>query len=346
MIRMLKAYRSIVVLLLLFLPVASRAGGSLHIVKKNITKSYNVKSGARLSINNQYGDVKVTGWKQKKLFVMITISGQSPKLAQANKMLALVSIRSRQKPGEITLGTVIDTASLYLRLSPDDQCHISYQVFVPDGLKLNIKNSFGNIEAESLTSELTIDEKFGDLKVENTSGPLNFNVEQGNADIDRIRVGFLKFKGFTRVRIGELSGTVDAKFWSGGKVDLGLSDDLQKLNINAANVNPLNITDLKPANADLKIHSTVSKIIYNGHIMLTIEKPLRLTLKKPVTPDSAVFITGKNDTAQKLREKVLKLDLKKLKITAMKSADYTLKTGSANTDIRIDASFCVVDIKD
>jgi hypothetical protein len=337
---MLKAYRSIVVLLLLFLPVASRADGSLHIVKKNITKSYNVKSGARLSINNQYGDVKVTGWKQKKLFVKITISGQSPKLAQANKMLALVSVRSRQKPGEITLGTVIDTASLYLRLSPDDQCHISYQVFVPDGLKLNIKNSFGNIEAENLTNELTIDEKFGDLKVEHASGPLNFNVEQGNADIDRIRSGFLKFKGFNNVRIGELSGTVDAKFWSGGKVDLGLSGDLQKLNINTANVNPLNITNLKPANADLKIHSKVSKIIYNGHMMLTLEKP-----KKPSKVDT-VSIVGMGDTTKKNNLKLLDLKLKKINITAMKSMLYNLKTGSATTDIKIEASFCVVNVKD
>jgi len=345
---MLKAYRCIVALLVLFLPIAGRADGPLHLVKKNITKSYNVKTGTLLSINNQYGNVSLKGWKQKNLLIKITVSGQATKMAQANKMLASVNIRSWQKPGEITLRTVIDTASLYLRLSPDDQCHISYQVFVPDGLKLNIKNSFGNIHAENLTGQLTVDEKFGDLKVERTSGSLNLNVEQGNADIDRLCNGVLKFKGFNSVRIGELSGSVDAKFWSGGRVDLGLSGDLQKLDINADNVKPLSITNLKPANANLKIHSTLSKIIYNGHIMLTIEKPLSLTLKKPEKPDtvSVVYITGKGDTTQKPAEKPLTLKLNKIKIMAMKRLDYTLKTGSATTDIKIDASFSVVDIKD
>ena len=335
-------------LLMLFLPIMGWADGSLHVVKKNITKSYIVKTGTQLSINNQYGNVSLKGWKQKQLLIKITISGQSQKLVQANKMLGLVNIKVRQKPGNINLQTIIDTASLYLRLSPDDQCHISYQVFVPGGLKLNIKNNFGNIQADNLTNELTIDEKFGDLKVEHASGPLNFNVEQGNADIDRIRSGFLKFKGFNNVRIGELSGTVDAKFWSGGKVDLGLSADLQKLDINADNVKPFNITNLKPANADLKIHSMVSKIIYNGHIMLTLEKPLSLTLKKPAKADTttAVFITGKGDTTKKSGEKPLTLKLNKIKIMAMKSVDYTLKTGSATTPITIKASFCVVDVKD
>jgi hypothetical protein len=348
MIRMLKAYSSIAVLLVLLLPFTGWADGSLHVVKKNITKHYTVKTGTRLSISNQYGNVSLKGWKQKNLLVQITISGQSPNLSRANKMLALVSIKARQKPGEISLGTAIDTASLYLRLSPDDQCHISYQVFVPHGLKLSIKNSFGNIQAENLTGDLAIDEKFGDLKVENTSGPLNFNVEQGNADIDRVRSGFLKFKGFNSVHIGELSGTVDAKFWSGGRVDLGLSGDLQKLYINAADVNPFNITNLKPANADLKIRSMVSKIIYNGHIMLTLEKPLSLTGKKPEKPDTgtAIFITGKGDTTQKSNEKPLTLKLNKIKIMAMKSVDYTLKTGSATIGIKIDASFCVLDVKD
>jgi hypothetical protein len=345
MIRMLKVYRSITALLVLFLPVTAWADGSLHVVKKDITKSYHVKSGTRLFINNQYGNVSLKGWKQKNLLIRITISGQSQKLTQANKMLALVSIRSRQKPGEITLGTVIDTASLYLRLSPDDQCHISYQVFVPDGLKLNIKNSFGNIKAENLTNELTVDEKFGDLKVEHASGPVNFDVEQGNADIDQLRNGLLKFKGFNSVRIGELSGTVDARFWSGGKVDLGLSGDLQKLDINADNLKPLNVTNLKPANADLKIHSTVSKIIYNGQILvsLTLKKSLNLTLKKPLKADT-VFIVGKGDTTKKSGVKLL--DLKKISITTMKNVDYTLKTGSAATPITIKASFCVVNVKD
>jgi hypothetical protein len=136
---------------------------------------------------------------------------------------------------------------------------------------------------------------------------------------------------------------VDAKFWSGGRVDLGLSGDLQKLSINADNVKPLNITNLKPANADLKIHSSVSKVIYNGHIMLTLGKPLNLTLKKPAKPDT-VFIAGKGDTTKKSGMKLL--DLKKISITAMKNMDYILKTGSATIEIKIDASFCVLNVED
>ena len=298
-----------------------------------------------MSINNQYGDVVIQNWKLKSALVKVTITGQSAKLSRANALIGFVKIKTRNTSGVASLETTIDTLAQHINPSSGEQCHISYTVFVPGGLKLSVTNRFGNIHVKSFDGDLTIDEKFGDLKVEHTLGPVNFYVQQGNADIDRIRGGSLKFKGFTKVRIGELSGAVDAKFWSGGRVDLGLTGDLQKLSINTANVNPLNITNLKPANADLKIHSTVSKIIYNGQILfsLALKKSLNLTLKKPLTTDS-VFITGKGDTTQKLREKLL--DLKKISITAMKSVDYTLKTGSATTGIKIDASFCVVNVKD
>jgi hypothetical protein len=325
-----------------------RADDHLQKAQKVVFKKLTIAKGVQLSINNQYGDVVVQRWKHLSALVQVTTTGQSKKLARANMLVRFVSIKANNKPGEISLETAIDTEKQRIDPSSGEQCHISYQLFVPADLKLSITNRFGNVHIKSFDGDLILDEKFGDLKVEHTTGPIKFDVEQGNADIDRLRGGSLKFKGFTQVRIGEISGAVDAKFWSGGRVDLGLSGDLQKLSINAANVNPLNITNLKPANADLKIHSMVSKIIYNGHIMLTLEKPLSLTLKKTEKPDTgtAVFITGKGDTTQKTAEKQLTLKLDKIKVMAMKRHDYTLKTGSATTDITIDASFCVVNVKD
>jgi hypothetical protein len=83
--RMSKAYRFIAALVLFFLPIVGWADGPLHVVKKNITKSYIVKTGTQLSINNQYGNVSLKGWKQKQLLIKITIFGQSQKLVQAKQ---------------------------------------------------------------------------------------------------------------------------------------------------------------------------------------------------------------------------------------------------------------------
>jgi hypothetical protein len=346
-----RKYSLIVLACLLSLPALLRAGDHLQTAKKIITKKIAIVKGRKLSINNQYGDIVIQRWKQTSAMVRVTITGQSVKLSRANALIRFVEIKTSSTPGEVSHETIIDTLAQHINPSSGEQCHISYMVFVPGGLKLSVTNRFGNIHVKSFDGNLTIDEKFGDLKVEHISGLINFDVEQGNADIDRLRGGLLKFKGFNNVRIGELSGIVDAKFWSGGKVDLGLSGDLQKLDINAANVKPLNITNLKLANADLKIHSMVSKLSYNGYIMLALEKPLSLglkktiniTFKKPLTTDS-VFIMGKRDTTKKAREKML--DLKKISIIAMKSVDYTLKMGTATTQINLDASFCVLNIKD
>jgi len=340
-----KIYSLALLCFLLSLHVLLRADEHLQTAKKTVTKKIAIGKDVQLNISNQYGDVVIQRSKQKSAMVQVTITGQSAKLSRANALIRFVAIKTIKIPGAISLETVIDTLSQHINPSSGEQCHISYLVFVPAGIKLTVTNRFGNIHVKSFDGDLAVDEKFGDITIERTSGPISINAEQGNADIDRLSGGSLKFKGFNNVRIGELSGTMDAKFWSGGRVDLGLSRNVQKLDIHADNVKPLSITNLKPANADLKIHSSLSKIIYNGNILLslTLKKPLNLTLKKPLNTDT-VFITGKGDTTQKPGEKLL--NLKKISVTAMKSMDYTLQTGSATTKIKIEASFCVVNVKD
>ncbi|MCR8560872.1 hypothetical protein KXD93_24660 [Mucilaginibacter sp. BJC16-A38] len=339
----IRKYSLIILTCLLLLPVLLRADDLLQKAQKTVVKKIAVAKNMQLNISNQYGGIVIQRWKRTSAMIQVTITGRSVKLSRANTLIRFVTIKTSKIPGAVSLETVIDTLAQHINPSSGEQCLISYTVFVPAGLKLAVTNRFGNIQVKSFEGELAIDEKFGDLKIERASGPIRIDAEQGSADIDRIHGGSLRFKGFTQVRIGELSGAVDARFWSGGSVDLGLSNDLQKLSINADNVKPLNITNLKLANADLKIHSTVSKIIYNGRIMLTLEKTLNVTLKKPLKIDT-VFVMGKSDTTKKIAEKLL--NLKKISITAMKSVDYTLKTGSATTGIKIDVSFCVVNVKD
>jgi hypothetical protein len=341
----IKKYSLIILASLLLLPALLRADDHLQKAQKTITKKIAVAKDVQLNISNQYGGMVIQRWKQKSAMVRVTITGLSVKLSRANALIRFVGIKTRNTPGAVSLETAIDTMAQHINPSSGEECHISYMVFVPAGLQLSITNRFGNVHVKSFDGDLAVNEKFGDLKIEHTSGPLNINVEQGNTDVDRFRGGLLNLKGFSTVRIGALSGNVDARFSSGGSIDLGLSGDLQKLNIVTDNVKPLNISNLKLANADLKIHSTLSKIIYNGRILLniTLKKSLNVTWKKPLTADT-VFITGKGDTTEKPGEKLL--NLKKISVSAMKSTDYTLKTGLSTTEIKIDASFCVVNVRD
>jgi len=338
---MLKIYRFIAAVVLLVLPGLVWADVPSHTVKKSITKIYAVKAGMQVFINNQYGDIKLQGWKQKKLVVKIMITSQSPNLLKAGKLLGLVSIKSGRNAGGVKLETIIDTSSRNLRLSTGDQCHISYQVFVPAGLHLDIKNSFGNTKAESVIGDLTIAEKFGDIKAVNLTGFLKLNIRQGSLDIDRLSNSVLNIQGFNTVTIGTASGDIDATFSSGGRVDLGLSDALHKLSVVADNVRPLNITNLKMANADLKIHTSLSKTIYNDHILLKLGK------RKPLsTADSLAVAMAKDDTSKKTRDKILRI--KKLSLDALqsKTQDYELKTGTAVNIFTINASFSVLNVKD
>jgi len=334
-----KKYSLVVLIYLLSIPTLLLGQDHLQTAQKTITKQITIGNNGELVVNNQYGDVTIKRWKFKSALVQVTITGQSAELARANALIRYVKIKTGTKDGTAGFETIIDTASQHIDPSSGEQCHINFTLFVPRGLKLCVSNRFGNIYIKSFDGDLTVDERFGDLKVGHIAGSVKFNVQQGNTDIDHFPGGLLNLKGFNTVRVGELAGNVDAQFSSGGKVDLGLTGDLLRLNLVADNVRPIILTNLKIVNADLKIHSTLSKTIYNGRILLKL-----LPLK--ISPQADSLASAKRDTSQKSREKLLDLKKLSLNVSMMKNQEFRLKTGHATTEISIKASFCVVEITD
>jgi hypothetical protein len=320
------------------------ADGPPRTAKKSITKKFAAGTIKQLIINNQYGDVKIKGWKQKQTVVAISIVGKADRLPRAAALVKLVRISFEAKAGMANLETMIDTTRL--RAKPGEECHINYEIFTPNGLSLSIKNVFGNIDAADFNGSLAVDEKFGDFKARNLTGPLQFSIQQGNLDVDRLLDASLDMKGFNAANIGNLGKNVDLRFSSGGSVNLNLSAESQNLKITADNVKPIRLSYLKQANADLKVHTMLSKFVYNDRMMLKVV-PLK---QQSEPPDTAVItIEGKSDTSKKDREKIISEKKKRLNIIyvrGMKTQDFEVKTGTGENPIKVDVSFCVLNVKD
>jgi hypothetical protein len=322
------------------LPGLIRAEVPLHTVKKTVLKRFSIGANRQLWIDNQYGDVVIKNWKSKNVLIRITLSGQSEELSRANALLQLVRINTQTNVGVINVKTIIDTLSSRIKPSAHDQCHISYQVLGPPGLRLKVTNRYGNIDVGRFSGDLEIDEKFGDIAGGNLSGPVKLHLEQGNIAIDHLNNGDMTVKGFQTIRIGAIAGVIDARFSSGNRVDMGLSSDLQRLNLEADNVKPLNLFNLGTVGVVLKVHTLLSKFVYNGVIQFKAGK------NPPAIEDSLRMHSKGRDTAEQAHDTLLRLKKLKAMPFLKKENDYEFKTGNALTDIKLNVSFCVLNVKE
>lgn len=338
--RTFNKYGVIFLLCLIWRPSALYAVNALQIAQRTIVKKIAIGKNDRLRIKNQYGDVIVRQWSSPFAMIKISINCLSPKLSRANTLIRLIHIKSHYSPGQKTFETVIDTISVHMNYSSEDECHITYHVFAPRGIKLMINNRLGNTHIKSFSGRLNVDQKFGDVKIEHLSGPLSCVAVQGNIDIDYINKGTLEFKAFNSIRIGKLSGNINAKFSSGGRIDLKVADDLRKLNIEVNNTNAISITNLRAANADVKIQSTLSKVIYNEHMLYKAP-----AIKNYPAIDS-LAIAMQKDSSKKKQDRLI--ELKKLTAEGVrtKSQDYHFKTGVGANRILINASFSLIQLTD
>lgn len=298
-------------------------------VKKEVTKSISLTGSPVLTIINRYGNIRIHQWTQKRTLVRVQVNGEASDSHKAAMLAAAAKINERRWVDSIILETGIDTSLLKKIASTTGRCRVKYDVYVSPGARLLLINSFGEINAGDYHGRLQVTQQFGNFSGGKLTGSSLIKIEQGDINIERLENSRIEIKGFQSVRVRNVSGAFSGHFSLGNKADIGLSQGLTKLSIEADNVNPLNLTGLKSAGADLKVHTDASKLISNGQIQFRIEKGA------PEKTDSA---SSRSDL----------LTLKKLKSDSSfkKANDYHIPFGAAAIPVGLNVSFCVVKVFD
>jgi hypothetical protein len=341
------------------LPLVISAQVPKHAVEKIVIKKIYVGKSTSLNIDNQYGDVVIKYNRHKNVLIKVILTGESDNLSRADSIVKQVKITTRTEGKVIKVKTVLDGpltsrieaparlningSYVYIQYGVHDQCHISYHVFIPQGLKLKVSNSYGNVDAGTFTGDLDIDEKFGDVLGARLSGSFKINLEQGNLTCDSVNNGDITVKGFQSIRIATLTGIIRGNFSAGGQVDMGLSNGLKGLNLNADNVKPINIVNLKTVCADLLVHTLLSGFKTNNMVHLPVGKGGLKTLNDT----TGVQVIGINkDSSNHEPDSLPKKGKKIFLIGLKKEMDYEFKSGNAEIPITIRVSFCQLNLKD
>ena len=204
--------------------------------RKSYNKSYSISGTDKVSLNNKFGEIIVSGWNKSEIKVEVTIIAKSSTDERAQQIIDRIDIEDGKTSGGIYFKTNMknDRASGRERKNhKDEKMEINYQVYMPVSNALTISNEFGATKIPDMTGVVDIKCKFGTLTVGKLSNLKKLSVEFGSADIESVSNGTVIIK-FSRAIINKLGGSVDAVFEHSSGIKLGVENDTRSLNVTSA----------------------------------------------------------------------------------------------------------------
>jgi hypothetical protein len=204
--------------------------------QKSYTKSYNVSSGDRISLENQFGEMKLITWDKNEVKVDVSITGSSDEEARAQQILDRISIQDEKTGSGVSFKTKFANEDDERDRNRNDKnrrnegMKINYTVYLPSGNPLTAKNQFGPMIIPDYRGEATLESQFGSLTTGKITNAKKISVGFGHADIEQMNNGRLTIS-YSSGSIKKLVGDIDAKFEFSSPVKMNVDNDIKSLDI-------------------------------------------------------------------------------------------------------------------
>jgi hypothetical protein len=296
-------------------------------------KTYNLtfdsKGITQVNIVNQYGNVKVIHWDKKQVKADVSIKANAPSSSQTEAYLNNVEVKGVIKNGILNLSTIVANNTLGQNTNRKiTYLTVTYTVYMPKDIKLNIDNKFGDIILPAFSAPLQVNLQHGTLKTPaicnvNSTVDLKFSTAQikdlvgatlkavnstvnlhkaQNADIKSEKGVFVaeileNIKAelnYTKTSLNELGKDIELDLRFINDLKLGeLNSDLNQLIINT------NYSDIQiPAsNAKVNVKTTNGQFYISQGVDAKIKKDVKAS-----TANTKVFdaVIGEDDTPKRV----------------------------------------------
>jgi hypothetical protein len=202
---------------------------------RNYSKSYPLGSSDKVSLTNQFGEMKLVTWEKNEIKVDVTIMGKSDEEQRAQAILDHITIEDGKNGNNVYFKTKFSNDDKKIWNKDNSKKHvnegmeINYLVYLPSGNALNAENQFGKMIVPDYRGEAVLESKFGSLSAGKISNGKNVSIEFGSADIASINGGKVNIK-FSSGTVNKLSGDVRSNL-EYSKVKLVLDNDIKNLDI-------------------------------------------------------------------------------------------------------------------
>ena len=199
--------------------------------KKTLSKTYALSANDLVTLDNRFGELKISTWDKNEIKVEITMTAKGNTEERANDILERISIDEGKQSNGVYFRTVLDNKNERRnnnKTYKDEGFNINYVVVMPSRNRLDASNEFGATIISDFNGEVEIESKFGSLTTGKLVNTKQITVEFGSADIASISNGELEIK-FSRAIIGNMDGTVKARFEHCSGIQLNIDNKLKGL---------------------------------------------------------------------------------------------------------------------
>lgn len=201
---------------------------------KTFSKSYTLAGSDKVSLSNQFGEMKLVTWDKNEIKVDVSITGKSDEEQRAQDIIDRISITDGKEGNTVSFKTKFADDKKD-RDKGDNKGHrnegmeINYLVYLPSGNALKAENQFGKMIVPDYRGEAELESKFGSLTAGKISNAKIVSVEFGKADIAHVNGGRLSIK-FSNGTVNKLSGDVKSNL-EFSQVKLNIDSDIKNLDL-------------------------------------------------------------------------------------------------------------------
>ena len=161
------------------------AEGPLQEFTKSINREFPTNANGMTALYDKYGTVNVKTWNNNSVKIDITIIVNANNQRDADKMFDRIQVNFTNTFGYVKAETMIGEDRNWL---PKGNCDfkINYDVWMPIGNQLDLKNRYGNSMVADLNGKLTAEIKYGDLRTEAIGNDADLNIGYGKAYMTKV----------------------------------------------------------------------------------------------------------------------------------------------------------------
>lgn len=212
-----RALRALVIFTLL-LPVAAFAG-----VRDDINRSFDAKSGGKLVLDADFGDIDIRTQAGSKVDVRVVREAKTSSDSKARELFDDYEVTFNQS-GEVI---EIRAETRHSTWNWSNGLNVRFEITVPSHFSLDLETSGGDIKIADLRGDVEAATSGGDLTLGRVDGVVRVHTSGGDVSLMDVTGDVVAKTSGGDVKVGRVGGRVEAKT-SGGDIEVrGAAADLE-----------------------------------------------------------------------------------------------------------------------
>jgi hypothetical protein len=205
---------------------------------KTYIKNYPLSANEQVTLDNQFGEMKINTWDKNEIKVEINIEARSNSDELAQKILDNIYIQDSKGGSGVSFATKMKNQKNnwnndHKKGYKETGMKIDYLVYMPSGNPLTATNQFGGMFIPDFRGPVNLTSKFGSLTAGKLSNVKQINMEFGEVRIESVNGGKLILK-FGKGDIRQVSGNVETRIEFCDKVRVNVDNNSKNLNIRSS----------------------------------------------------------------------------------------------------------------